>query len=321
MKKGLKIVSLILNALTFAAVVFEAMNLLFGIYEPAISGSDWLTLSLFWSIDIMVIAGIASLIKMIADIVALAKHRPVVSGFPAVFKYIATVGTFAVAGFYWGVIPALSGSLDWQVNLTSFMLYTTTVVPFLSLVSFIFFEKGRRIRYRCYPLVLVIPAIFSAAMVLLQVFGILSFATYPPLDLNSWTGGDIWGQVIYLAIALGLLLVFGILLLVFHNIRAIRPGAVAEPKEEVVPAPKAEEPQPAPAAAAPAATKQVRIIKGFYSSSKVTHVSRLESGEWQVRSGIDGSTVNFRTQAEAIRYANAISKETGGSVRIHARHD
>lgn len=322
MKKGLKITSLVFNALTFLAMVFCVLNLVLGIYEPAIGMSEVLTLATMLSFDLAVLVAIASLIKMISDIVCLAKKRPIVPGFPAVFKYITTVGLVGVVMLYWILYVALSGT-DPLSFFQSWYLYVLVVVPFLSFVSLIFFEKGRRIRYRCYPLSFVIPAVYCIVVVVLEAFAIIddsSFAPlvyFPPLDFTAWGGGYISELLIILAIPVGSVLIFGILFLVFHNIRALRPGAVAE-IEETPAEPVVEEQEPV-AAAQP---KQVRILKGFYSpSSKVTHVIRLENGEWQVKSGIDGSTENFRTQAEAIRYANGISKQFGGSVRIHARND
>ncbi len=322
MKKGLKITSLVFNALTFLAMVFCVLNLVLGIYEPAIGMSELLTDATMLSFDLAVLVAIASLIKMISDIVCLAKKRPIVPGFPAVFKYITTVGLVGVVMLYWILYVALSGA-DPLSFFQSWYLYVLVVVPFLSFVSLIFFEKGRRIRYRCYPLSFVIPAVYCIVVVVLEAFAIIddsSFAPlvyFPPLDFAAWGGGYISELLIILAIPVGSVLIFGILFLVFHNIRALRPGAVAEIEE--TPAEPVVEEQESVAAAQP---KQVRILKGFYSpSSKVTHVIRLENGEWQVKSGIDGSTENFRTQAEAIRYANGISKQFGGSVRIHARND
>lgn len=323
MKKGLKITSLVFNALTFLAMVFCVLNLVLGIYEPATPITEFLSLELtMLSFDLAVLVAIASLIKMISDIVCLAKKRPIVPGFPAVFKYITTVGLVGVVMLYWIYRVALTGADHPLDLLQSWKLYALVVVPFLSFVSLIFFEKGRRIRYRCYPLSFVIPAVYCIVVVVLEAFAIIddsSFAPlvyFPPLDFAAW-GGDISELLIILAIPVGSVLIFGILFLVFHNIRALRPGAVAE-IEETPAEPVVEEQEPV-AAAQP---KQVRILKGFYSpSSKVTHVIRLENGEWQVKSGIDGSTENFRTQAEAIRYANGISKQFGGSVRIHARND
>lgn len=322
MKKGLKITSLVFNALTFLAMVFCVLNMFLGIYEPAFTMTEILAFVTMLSFDLAVLVAIASLIKMISDIVCLAKKRPIVPGFPAVFKYITTVGLVGVVMLYWIVYVAVAGS-DPLGFLQSWYLYAFIIIPFLSLVSLIFFEKGRRIRYRCYPLSFVIPAVYCIVVVLLQAFAIiddssfLALVLFPPLDFAAWGGSDIWNLLIILAVPVGSVLIFGILFLVFHNIRALRPGAVAE-VEEAPAEPVVEEEQPV-AAAQP---KQVRILKGFYSpSSKVTHVIRLENGEWQVKSGIDGSTENFRTQAEAIRYANGISKQFGGSVRIHARND
>ena len=94
-------------------------------------------------------------------------------------------------------------------------------------------------------------------------------------------------------------------------------------KAAAKPAPKAAKPAPKAAKTAakpaPKAAKPAAASSSYKDGARIYHVSQYSDGGWQVKLATGDKAIKlFKTQAEAIAYAESLQKTQGGSIRIHS---
>ncbi len=296
MKKGMKITSLVLNALIFLCILAGTIYVL--IIQEVNNASILAQIETAWPL------GIAGLVMAITDAYSLKKKDHKLAGFPVWLKFITTSASLFLVVYL--VIMSTLVNPEGDIGYPSLMALVTTpygltiiVIPFiLAMVSFIFIEKGRALSYKLFWTAIIVPVIYGALIMTLDSFGILEAPVFF-LEASSWAEG--WTtNLIYVGVILVSLMVLGILLLIFHNIGIKgKIAAIDETVNEVAD----EESKP-------------EIEQEKISPLKIIHINPVDKS-WQLVVSDTGLIEIFPTQADAIKEACKLAKDNPYSIRVH----
>lgn len=296
MKKGMKITSLVLNALIFLCILVGTIYVL--IIQEVNNASILAQIETAWPL------GIAGLVMAITDAYSLKKKDHKLAGFPVWLKFITTSASLFLVVYL--VIMSTLVNPEGDIGYPSLMALVTTpygltiiVIPFiLAMVSFIFIEKGRALSYKLFWTAIIVPVIYGALIMTLDSFGILEAPVFF-LEASSWVEG--WTtNLIYVGVILVSLMVLGILLLIFHNIGIKgKIAAIDETVNEVAD----EENKP-------------EIEQEKISPLKIIHINPVDKS-WQLVVSDTGLIEIFPTQADAIKEACKLAKDNPYSIRVH----
>ena len=311
MKKGMKIASLVINALIFLCILFGTILVIFINKSVTINSTQFAQIQTAWPL------GIAGLVMAITDMFSLKRKDHKLAGFPVWLKFITTSAiTFLVLYI---VIKTTLIEPEASIGYPSLLSLVTTpygiliiVVPFiLSVVSFIFLEKGRAIHYKMFWTAMLVPLIYGALIMVLNATNVL----YTPIDfLRVVTWKDDWARnLLYIGVILVSLMVIGIILLVFHNIGIKgRIAALDETVDEtpVDLAPEATQPT-LEQVVVPAEQNEIKI-----NISKIIHINPVDK-TWQLVVSDTGYIASFDSREDAIKEACKIAENDNYSIRVH----
>lgn len=307
----MKIASLVFNALIFLCILFGTILVIFINKSVTINSTQFAQIQTAWPL------GIAGLVMAITDMFSLKRKDHKLAGFPVWLKFITTSAiTFLVLYI---VIKTTLIEPEATIGYPSLLSLITTpygiliiVIPFiLSLVSFIFLEKGRAIHYKMFWTAMLVPLIYGALIMALNATNVL----YTPIDfLRVVTWKDDWARnLLYIGVILVSLMVIGILLLVFHNI-GIK-GRIAALDETVDETPvdlPPDETQPiVEQVVVPGEKSEVKI-----NVSKIIHINPVDK-TWQLVVSDTGYIASFSSREEAIKEACKIAENDNYSIRVH----
>ena len=148
--KNLKI-SLVLNIIIFIFTLLAIIMMFTGIkfsngYEPVLETTK-LGMFKFFTVDSNLFMGIISLIFVIFEILMLKGKKIKISSELYILKLMSTTAvglTFFVVFIYLG--PISKGGILSMLRNSNFFLHL--IIPLLSIITFIFFEKNNKIKFR-----------------------------------------------------------------------------------------------------------------------------------------------------------------------------
>lgn len=303
MKKGAKITSLVINALIFLSILGGTLYVLFIQNRTSpINARQLAQIQTAWPL------GIAGLVMAVTDMFALMKKKHKLAGFPIWIKFITTSAiTFLV--IYLVVMATLINS-EASSGYPSLMSLVTTpyglsviVIPFLlSIVSFLFIEKGRAISYKWFWTACLVPVIYGALILTLNSLGMLETPVFF-LQKETWKGvGPILNNLLYIGTILVVLMVIGLLMLLFHN--AGIKGRFAALDEDIDETP------------VDAKNTETAIIEEAVDEKKIIHINQVGSS-YQLVVSDTGTIEMYSSQAEAIKAACKKADKVPYSIRVH----
>jgi hypothetical protein len=325
MKKSRYLVSLVLNLLI---VLCDGWALAVGAFGFAGMNAMGVGLFKFFTEDSNLLLLVASLIMIVADLLALTKKQPL-GRFPVLFKFVATVlvtTTFLVVACF--LLPTSFAQNGWGMWSWPHMCFVHVVCPLLALVSFAFFETEPLFK-KCYIL-----ALYPLIFVLVYGIAMATLCSLPatgiqdPYGFLNVTAHEWWFiAVAWLLIIGGTYLAAFLLLLLRGLTRSEKPASseskkaddssskdvdVIEDSEDDEEAEEAKEEKDE-------AEAQKANPTGYMDRPRVYHVAKQPSGQWQVKLAAGQKAIKlFPTQEEAIAYAKGLVKTQGGSIRVHS---
>lgn len=348
MKKSNIILSLVCNILIVLMEAFAFSNTIAG-YVPGTKTMGWVDLADHFTTVSNAVLGIAALVMVIAALVALKKGH--LSKFAVIFKLVAAVGTFITFIVAWAILLPSERDFNFVDDVRGF-LWFHTVAPLLAIIS-LSFEKEHHVHWAWSFLGLGYVLAYGAPVLILCLKGTLP-AIYPFLEK---TNPFFLPCVIGIPVAGFALTLLFIVLHNVEVKKSVEPASASEAKTEPVaeqkeatpvaekpveekkpepekptekqeekPAPKKEdkvepkkEEKPAPKAEKKPEEKKASPTVDK-NAPRIYHVAKRDSdGKWQVKLANGEVAIKlFDTQAEAISYADGLSKSQGGSVRVHS---
>ena len=278
-----------------------------------------------------------SLINAVLYAVSYAKDKNYVFAFFQILK-LASVGAIAIT-FTMVIIflaPA-NPSYEW---FGGYNLFLHAATPIVAVLSFIFFEYAKKIKFRFFfvPILLIIT---YGAFYIIYAFNApegtfvdwYGFLFAPENRIAPVHGNAIVAKtlILFAAESLGASLVFGFVFWLLNKImNLILVGYIytesgVEPSEEEIEAEvekeeKAEEVRTSKGKKTTAKSAK-KPSKKYKDGARVYHIARSKfiSRHWQVKLASGEKAIKiFDTQLEAINYAKQLVKTQGGSIRIHS---
>ncbi len=297
----MKITSLVLNALIFLCILIGTVFVVIIDKQDSINSSQFAQIQTAWPL------GIAGLIMAVTDAFSLKKKDHKLAGFPIWVKFITTSAiTFLI--IYLIVNATLInkeadlGYPSLKALVMSVYGLTIIVIPFLlSVVSFVFIEKGRALSYKLFWTAVLIPVLYGALIITLDALNILDT---PVEFLQASTWKDAWvHNLLYIGVILVVLMAIGILLLSFHNI-GIK-GKIAALDEDIDETPnKNKDGSP------------IEMAEEKVSASKIIHINPVDKS-WQLVCSDTGLIQIYSSQADAIKAACKLAADDNYSIRVH----
>ena len=358
MRKGRIVFGLILDLLILGGVGFAISNMLLGyafITNPAEQVLPLMQVVCYFTNLSNAFMALVAFIHIFVAIAAL-NGKKIARIFP-VLRLMATVATTITLIIAVGYLAPTAWRWDWVYDPAHY-LFLHTVVPVLSIISFIVW-KSPRLKWPVAFLGLLPVLVYGGVMVPLNYFKLLPpglvLYDFMTIDPSNWIVSAAWGG----GMVLGSFLIALILVLI-RDLESKNDPVVEEAKEEPAlieeakegapevapeaepakeepakeepakeapvaePAPAAE-PAPVPSKTVPArpsyeSPRTVTASPGATTPTRVYHITKqTDSGMWQVKLAKGAKAIKlFDTQAEAIAFTKGLVESRGGSYRIHS---
>ena len=214
------IVSIVLNLLIFAMVVFSTIVMFTDFKfthgkEPVLE-SHGISMFKFFTVDSNIFMGIVSLLFAIKEIMMLKDKTSNISTKLYILKLMATTGvgvTFAVVFLYLGHIVD-GGMLTMLQNSN---LFYHLIIPVFSFITFIFFERTTKLKFK-YTLYGLVPTVLYAAYYLINALTHIENGKVSPLyDWYWFIQGGLWQIAIVIPAVFILTYVISLLLWKFNK--------------------------------------------------------------------------------------------------------
>ena len=202
MKRNLK-TSIILNGIIFLLVILATIIMFTGFKfmhgaEPILETTK-LGMFKFFTVDSNILMGVVSLVFMICEIKLLNGNIKLISTRLYILKLMSTVAvslTFFVAfGYFvpitnWKVLPMIMNS----------NLFFHLIIPVLSMITFMFFEKTNKLKFK-YTFIGLIPTFIYGIYYLINVLiHMENFKVSPTYDFYRFVQNGVWTSVIVIPI-------------------------------------------------------------------------------------------------------------------------
>lgn len=202
------------------SLIFNILIILFTIFASMVMFTDWnftggneileaskIGMFKFFTVDSNIFMGVIALIFAVNEILLLLNKKAQISTVLYVFKLIATVGValtfFTVFGYLGFIVEGGVIALLQNSN-----LFFHLIIPILSMVTFIFFEKTDKIKFS-YTFIGTLTAVFYSIFYLLNIlFHVENGRVSPEYDWYWFIQGGVWQAVIILPLML--LITYGI---------------------------------------------------------------------------------------------------------------
>ncbi len=202
MKRNLK-TSIILNGIIFLLVILATIIMFTGFKfmhgaEPILETTK-LGMFKFFTVDSNILMGVVSLVFMICEIKLLNGNIKLISTRLYILKLMSTVAVsltfFAVFGYFvpitnWKVLPMIMNS----------NLFFHLIIPILSMITFMFFEKTNKLKFK-YTFIGLIPTFIYGIYYLINVLiHMENFKVSPTYDFYRFVQNGVWTSVIVIPI-------------------------------------------------------------------------------------------------------------------------